>query len=209
MLILFSAGNEGVDNDGERRDRRGLDRLARDGEELPDGRGEREQPPSRLPAPSRAGTFSGASSPKFATMGAAGHVSDNVDGMAAFSSRGPVDVERIKPDVVAPAPTSCRCSPRSSPTPRHRCTAVSQTGHPPAAFYCWSGGTSMATPLVAGAAALVRQHLVEQRGHLNRNASRPARSSRRSSSTARWRCAGQFPGEVPAGAEPWSAASAA
>jgi hypothetical protein len=33
-------------------------------------------------------------------------------------------------------------------------------------IYCWSGGTSMSTPLVAGAAALVRQHLVQQRGHV-------------------------------------------
>ncbi|HLD74661.1 MAG TPA: S8 family serine peptidase, partial [Bdellovibrionota bacterium] len=77
-------------------------------------------------------------------------VSDNTDGMAAFSSRGPTQDGRVKPDVVTPGTNIL--SLRSS--------------HPDAsalwgafdAHYVWGGGTSMSTPIAAGAAALVRQY---------------------------------------------------
>ena len=77
-------------------------------------------------------------------------VSDNANGVAAFSSRGPTQDGRIKPDVVTPGTNIL--SLRSS--------------HPDAsalwgafdAHYVWGGGTSMSTPIAAGTAALVRQH---------------------------------------------------
>ena len=82
--------------------------------------------------------------------------SNNPNGMAAFSSRGPVDDGRAKPDIVAPGTN-----------------IISNKSHVPGASMLWgqyennpdyvySGGTSMATPLTAGAGALVRQWLVNQ-----------------------------------------------
>jgi serine protease AprX len=79
--------------------------------------------------------------------------SDNIDGLAAFSSRGPTADGRIKPDIVAPGTNIL--SARS-----HHEKAGVLWG----AFnddYAWSGGTSMSTPLTAGAATLIRQFYVE------------------------------------------------
>jgi len=80
--------------------------------------------------------------------------SDNADDVAAFSSRGPTRDGRVKPDLVAPGTNIL--STRSS--------AVQSTNHGWGAWaasprYMFNGGTSMATPLAAGAAALVRQYL--------------------------------------------------
>ncbi|WP_292465459.1 PGF-pre-PGF domain-containing protein [Methanolobus sp.] len=77
---------------------------------------------------------------------------NNIEGMAAFSSRGPTDDVRIKPDIVAPG--TYIASTKSS-----LATALySMPGYPE---YAYSSGTSMATPLVAGAAALARQYYTE------------------------------------------------
>ncbi len=81
---------------------------------------------------------------------------DNPNGMAAFSSRGPTDDGRVKPDVVAPGTF-----------------IISARSHDPGAgtgwgvyddHYVYMGGTSMATPLTAGAAALVREWLTRIKG---------------------------------------------
>lgn len=76
-------------------------------------------------------------------------VSNNSSGMVAFSSRGPCDDGRIKPDVCAPGTNiiSCRSHDRDAGT----LWGVYNADH----LYC--GGTSMSAPLAAGAAALVRQ----------------------------------------------------
>jgi pSer/pThr/pTyr-binding forkhead associated (FHA) protein/subtilisin family serine protease len=80
--------------------------------------------------------------------------SDNADGMAAFSSHGPTTDGRIKPDVVAPGTN-----------------IISARSHAPGAgelfgvydeHYVYCSGTSMATPLVAGSVALIRQWYTEQ-----------------------------------------------
>ena len=84
------------------------------------------------------------------------HVSDNSDGMAAFSSRGPCDDNRIKPDVVAPGTNVL--STRSSVAAGTGWGVYDQ-------YYMYDGGTSMSTPLTAGASALVRQYYIEKRLH--------------------------------------------
>ena len=83
--------------------------------------------------------------------------------MACFSSRGPTAEGRIKPDVVAPGTSVL--STRSSLLNGDTLWGRLPPGHALRDLYCWSGGTSMATPLVAGFAALVRQYLVKERGH--------------------------------------------
>lgn len=82
-------------------------------------------------------------------------ISDNPNGMAAFSGRGPADDGRIKPEMVAPGTN-----------------IISSRSHDPSAYYAapynqdyaYKSGTSMATPLVSGLAVLTRQWLAEQRG---------------------------------------------
>jgi len=79
-------------------------------------------------------------------------VSGNPECIAAFSSRGPCDDRRIKPDLVAPGTDIV--SARSSLAPlRHFWGAV-----PSQPKYGYMGGTSMAAPLVSGCAALVREY---------------------------------------------------
>lgn len=83
--------------------------------------------------------------------------SDGVhQGMAAFSSRGPCDDGRTKPDIVAPGTDVI--STKSS--------LIGSGGWGDApdfpAKYMIDGGTSMATPLAAGCAALFRQFFVQR-----------------------------------------------
>lgn len=83
-------------------------------------------------------------------------LSPYLQGMAAFSSRGPTLDGRIKPDVVAPGTDII--STRSS------LGGVGWDAYLPNTAYCFNGGTSMATPLIAGSAALLRQYAVERGG---------------------------------------------
>lgn len=89
---------------------------------------------------------------------ASSRLSEDVRGMAAFSSRGPAADGRLKPDVVAPGTN----------------IVSSRSKHPKAKpedswgiyddNYLYMGGTSMATPLTSGAMAIVRQFLLQRTG---------------------------------------------
>jgi subtilisin family serine protease len=87
---------------------------------------------------------------------ASDNVSSNPDGMVGFSGRGPTRDQRIKPDIVAPG--TFILSTRSRAT-QDRGWALSDDD-----LFYFMGGTSMATPLVAGCAALVREFLIKQKG---------------------------------------------
>jgi subtilisin family serine protease len=85
-------------------------------------------------------------------------VSGSADGLAGFSSRGPCTDRRVKPDVVAPGTDIV--SARSAKAPLQKFW-----GPGPTPAYAYMGGTSMAAPLVAGCAALVREYYVTSRAH--------------------------------------------
>jgi serine protease AprX len=81
---------------------------------------------------------------------------NDAEGMAAFSSRGLTKEGRIKPDVVAPGTSILSTRSRAA------------TATPPAFFgvssdpaFFFDSGTSMATPLVSGCAAVLRETLVK------------------------------------------------
>jgi hypothetical protein len=160
MTILFAAGNDGYDADG--------DGVIDPGSVTPPatakncitvGAGESYRPP-----------FSGwdgyANYPwglfgYFANPIASDYISDNPSGMAAFSSRGPCIDGRIKPDIVAPGTDIISTRSRGR-LGDHR--GVSEAWGVYNDWYLYAGGTSMATPLTAGAATLVRQYYEQTRG---------------------------------------------
>lgn len=87
-------------------------------------------------------------------------MADDPATVVAFSSRGPTRDGRVKPDVVAPG--TYILSTRSQ--------KISYSNHgwaplPGSRLYFYMGGTSMATPLTAGAVTLLREYL-RRRKHI-------------------------------------------
>ena len=82
-------------------------------------------------------------------------VSDDPNGIASFSSRGPTDDGRIKPELVAPG-SNIISSASQYP-------GVSYDLPYPGGFYAYDSGTSMSAPMISGMAALVRQWLAQSR----------------------------------------------
>jgi subtilisin family serine protease len=79
---------------------------------------------------------------------------DDANGLVAFSSRGPTSEGRLKPDVVAPG--TCILS-----TLSRVATASTTFGTSSDSLFFFDSGTSMATPLVAGCVAVLRETLVK------------------------------------------------
>lgn len=85
----------------------------------------------------------------------------SADGISSFSSRGPTDDQRIKPDVTFPG-SNIQSASNDNNTGTFNCT---NNG---------SSGTSMATPGVAGLSALVRQYFAD--GYYPTGVATPANS---------------------------------
>ncbi len=154
MLIVFAAGNEGLDSN-----RNGvvdLDSLCSPGTAkncLTVGATETERPAnSGGLTGSTWGNVWGSSFPVDPIN--RDRISSNKVGLAAFSSRGPTDDDRIKPDVVAPGTDIISC--------RSQLGGTGWGVHND--WYIFMGGTSMSTPLVSGISALVREFYTELEG---------------------------------------------
>jgi subtilisin family serine protease len=111
-------------------------------------------------------TWAARSPDRFAPPDGDGAISGDPDRPAALSSRGPTEFDSVKPDLLAPGTQVYSLASRLAPRPGPYWEPVPEAG----AAYGYMGGTSMASPAVAGAAALVRQYLVEERGVQNPSA---------------------------------------
>lgn len=96
----------------------------------------------------------------------------NANQMAAFSSRGPTDDGRIKPDVVAPGTWILSGYSElyqqgydPSANPQNGAWQYDGWGHPYSDDYKYSGGTSMSNPITAGGAAVIRDFYNKNHGH--------------------------------------------
>lgn len=92
---------------------------------------------------------------KFTTFDAAGTTQGNPANVSWFSSRGPTWENRVKPDVVAPGSMVLSTKTRA---PGVNVKEAYGESTDPLWYFCT--GTSMATPLVAGCAAVLRQILI-------------------------------------------------
>ena len=154
MTILFSAGNSGIDNNGDGEvDFDSLGAPASAKSVLTVGASENDRPTIN----SVWGTT------KYSAPISTDRLADNISGLAAFSSRGPTDDNRLKPDIVAPGTFIL------SAMTRYNTKSVGWMAYNTS--YVYMGGTSMSTPLTAGATALLLEHLIDNMGHEDPNSS--------------------------------------
>ena len=154
MTILFStAGNDGVDNNGNGEvDLDSIGSPATAKSVLTVGASENDRP-----------SITTVYGPGYGSPISTDQYADNISGLAAFSSRGPTDDNRVKPEVVAPGTFVL------SALTRYNTRTVGWAPH--SADYVYMGGTSMSTPLTAGATALLLEHLIDNMGHEDPNSS--------------------------------------
>ncbi|WP_164997834.1 PGF-pre-PGF domain-containing protein [Methanolobus psychrotolerans] len=150
MLILFSAGNSGKDANSNGvidNDSIGEPGTAKNCLTVGASENERGDTFNRSPYLTWGTTWNYSASPLFGD-----YMANNREGMAAFSSRGPTDDGRVKPEVVAPG--TFIASTRSSVGGSSGWGIINDT-------YLYMGGTSMSTPITAGSAAIVRQYYTD------------------------------------------------
>ncbi|MDY0150042.1 MAG: S8 family serine peptidase, partial [Kiritimatiellia bacterium] len=161
MLIAFAAGNDGTDENRDGRvDPLSLDAPASAKNVLAVGAAES----GRMPG------SGGRTSKTYGQLWYADYRADPIrsdyvssspagapQGMAAYSSHGPAADGRIKPDIVTPGTDIISARSRASADTGWGVLADNTN-------YCFMGGTSMATPLAAGAAVLVRQYATDVLG---------------------------------------------
>jgi serine protease AprX len=149
-VICFAAGNDGIDRNGD-----GAADAASVGSEaaakncITVGASESD----RLDIATTYGDIRPSSFPKAPLHD--DPMANHPEGMAAFSSRGPTKEGRIKPDLVAPGTSILSTRSRAAV----KVPTIFGTSSDPDYFF--DAGTSMATPLVAGCVAVLRECLVK------------------------------------------------
>lgn len=154
LLVLFAAGNSGEDADGDGRvDQGSVSSPGTAKNVLTVGASENTLPVGGIQkkhSELRDGAKKWGAEPL-----ASDTLSNNADGIAAFSSRGPTRDGRMKPEIVAPG-TNIVSARSKHPRATTLWGAYDEN-------YVYAGGTSMATPLTAAAAAVAREYLVKER----------------------------------------------
>jgi serine protease AprX len=151
LVICFAAGNDGIDGNGDGVvDSKSVGSQSAAKNCITVGASESVRP--RIPA-----TFTTYGDVRPSSFPANPLKSDpmanDAAGMAAFSSRGPTQERRVKPDVVAPGTSILSTRSRDAPPAQ----PDFGTSSDPAFFF--DTGTSMATPLTAGCVAVLRETL--------------------------------------------------
>ncbi|RSL49572.1 hypothetical protein CEP54_012374 [Fusarium duplospermum] len=163
MTILFAAGNDGqdIDTDGELDgsiNPRSLGAEAASKNCITVGATESLRPDLVSGQSNRPYTYGGFWSQRFPKSPLKdNHMADNPEGLAAFSSRGPTAENRLKPDIVAPGTAILSARSQS----KKNLSNVDVPGVSEDPKYMYLSGTSMATPLVAGTCAVIREALME------------------------------------------------
>jgi subtilisin-like proprotein convertase family protein len=135
MIEVFAAGNDGDDTPGS--DNEGWASIASPGTAknvITVGASESSRPLGGI------------------TCGVDDGGADNPGDIADFSSRGPTDDGRLKPDIVAPGTRVVGAAPQTGAQYTGQGVCLKSFGSP---FYSLQSGTSQATPAVSGAAALI------------------------------------------------------
>lgn len=151
MVICFAAGNDGKDGDSNGQiDAQSVSPPGTAKNCITVGASENNRPAKTI-------TYGAGWPSEFPVAPIFGDkVADNPDGIVAFSSRGPTSDRRIKPDLVAPGTYILSTRSRATTSEGWELSADP--------LYMYEGGTSMATPLVSGCVALVREYLARQHG---------------------------------------------
>ncbi|OAP62346.1 hypothetical protein AYL99_04549 [Fonsecaea erecta] len=157
MTILFAAGNDGQDSDLDGKvNERSLGAEASAKNCITVGASENKRPTLQsgiAGLPYTYGGFWPRDFPKNPLKD--DHQANNPDGLAAFSSRGPTAENRLKPDIVAPGTAILSTRSRNQKFDDE----VKVMGVSGDDRYMYLSGTSMATPLVAGCCAVLREAL--------------------------------------------------
>ena len=200
FIVLMSAGNNGRDTNSNGvidDDSIGSPGTAKNCVTV--GASESNRPNGSTPTPGLDGNWADFWPNRYSQMTSSGHVSDNPAGMAAFSSRGPTDDGRIKPDVVAPGTNVL--SARTSEVPNGTLLwGAMEPTDPLVGLYCWRGPHSMRCPLLAATPPLPPQQLVDERGHHVDGISPSGALIKAILVNGSVPLGGQFVGEVPSGA---------
>lgn len=156
MLVLFAAGNSGTDKNRDGRiDPNSIGSPGTAKNVLTVGASENKTTTGGIQVPVsklRAAKDEWSTEPIYSSM-----ISDNENGLAMFSSRGPTLDGRVKPEIVAPGTNILSA--------RSQQAGASELWGAYNQHYVWAGGTSMATPLTAGAVVLTRQ-ILQERHHI-------------------------------------------